>query len=407
LLQLNHDMLMAVIDVLGAHNELTSFSRTCKVIREFCMPVLFRHCKIKVYHPVEFENSLEARRSLSLTMMDYCDNRGKITRPGMLLKHTMDPLLCGVYNPRELGTALRNMPRLHAVSMVLCWAEGHGLPWSVLDAVLTVPHLREFTCDHHEFSPRPIIPKETKNFTDPPAALTAFHYIVSDYRHNSRGYPPEADALRIVLGSLYRTLQIIDLPTEPTSLRHISSLAWPVLRELRLRGELYPAEDRPVPLISALAHMSALRVLDLRFSVTKGSHVPAPPIWPSGLHATYPWPDLKHLVISYANTDDQLFQHLPPTLRRLTLQYFPHLGPSEWDGINTLPVVSLRRYSSYILHILRLCPIPQLDELEVDYHQDGEEYSLLRYITAAFPALTSLKVRRYCASDATDVDVVG
>lgn len=238
----------------------------------------------------------------------------------------MDPLLCGVYNPRELGTALRNMPRLHAVSMVLCWAEGHGLPWSVLDTVLTVPHLREFTCDHHEFSPRPIVPRETENFTDPSAALTAFHYIVSDYRHNPRAYPPEADALRIVLGRLHRTLQVLDLPTEPTSLRHISSLTWPLLRELRLRGELYPSEDRPGPLISALGHMSALRVLDLRFSVPEGSDVSAPPIWPPGLCATYPWPDLKHLVVSYANTNDQLFQHLPPTLRRLTLQYSPHLG---------------------------------------------------------------------------------
>ena len=56
--------------------------------------------------------------------------------------------------------------------------------------------------------------------------------------------------------------------------------------------------------------------------------------------------------------------------------------------------------------ILRHCNYPNLEHLELEYHQDDEEDDLIRELVYAFPNLRSLKLLRYRQSHAENLDVV-
>lgn len=107
----------------------------------------------------------------------------------------------------------------------------------------------------------------------------------------------------------------------------------------------------------------------------------------------FPWPDLQQLTISFPADDDQIYENLPVTLRKLTLQCFPHITSnfhrSGAEGVSE-PI-----HSSDLLRILRRCDLPLLRGLELEYREDEADDELLRHIGVAFPALRQLKVRRY------------
>lgn len=328
----------------------------------------------------------------------YMEHQGDHT------EYIPDLLQCVVYDPTVLGTALRAMPRLRSVSFELhSWSE-HGIPWPVVEAVLTVPHLREFFCDGHAFAPRSSLPQASE-ILGSLAALTSFRYRRHDYRPIPRTYESEAAALGLVLRQIHGSLEFLELPAESAPLSDIFDLSWPRLRELKLRGELDLAAACSEPPISALARMSALRNLDLRISSPVGA---SQTIWPAGYQAEWPWPHLQHLTLSFPNADDQIFQHLPDTLRTLNLQYYPHLS-TDLSQIET-EAVRMWQFppstSSGILRILCACPTTSLDRLELEYHEDDAEENLLQHIAATFPLLTFLKIRRYRQEDAPAVDLV-
>lgn len=318
--------------------------------------------------------------------------------------HIPDYLQCVVYDPAVLGAALRAMPRLRIASFGLRGWYHHGIPWPVVEAVLTVPHLREFSCNGHAFAPRST-PLRDPQALDSLAALTSFRYTRPDFRTIPRTYESEVAALGLVLRQIHRSLEFLELPTESTPLSDIFDLSWPCLRELRFRGELDLAAISSMPPISALAHMSALRTLDSRISSPEGT---SQTIWPAGYQAEWPWPHLQHLTVSFPSVDDQIYQHLPDTLRSLNLQYYPHLSTDLWqreteaDRMWRFPPST----SSDILRILRACATPYLDRLELEYHEDESEENLLQHIAATYPLLTFLKIRRYRAPGAPAVDVV-
>ena len=141
--------------------------------------------------------------------------------------------------------------------------------------------------------------------------------------------------------------------------------------------------------------MPGLRCLS--FKCRPWGTTPAPLLlWPSDFTGP-PLPNLERLVIAYPNPQDEIFDHLPPTIRSLSLRYCPHLdvqrSPYEYSTRFDLSLDS-----TAILSILRRCEALELDYLELEYTTaslDQDDITLLQYISTAFPSLSSLKLFRY------------
>ncbi|KAI0363296.1 hypothetical protein BV20DRAFT_1067223 [Pilatotrama ljubarskyi] len=389
---------------------------TCKGIRKRCMPFLFRDSVMNAVVPVTSLCVPEGLRPYvrSLTIIDNCPDVYaadlRSGRPGVYsrgfhneLRYTDDPLLCGILDGAVLHAALTDVPLLHTVSLRLPASAVHGIPWGVLDALLTLPNLQHFKCAGYIISPRPLA--LTDNSLPSLAKLTSFEYSLDDYRPFPRAYDSETQVLHRLIERLHLTLEVLTISFESAPLHLLSDLSWPRLRELRLRGEPVSPKGLYTPSVCTLKDMPALRHLELRLALP-GSIAPQP-IWPPGHRSAWPWPDLKHLTVSFPRASDEIFAKLPRTLRSLTLQYFPHLSTHVWQvhkyGIRWhWPIVT----STEMLRILGACSVPELERLEVEYHQDDGEERLLAYIAAAFPKLVSLCIRRYRAPHVSEVDVV-
>ncbi|KAI0363294.1 hypothetical protein BV20DRAFT_1058160 [Pilatotrama ljubarskyi] len=434
--RLNEDVFHHLAEQLQYELSLRAFSRTCKDVRQRCMPVLFRAC---VAQPLTNIKSYFLPEVLwpyvrSLTFIDPC---AMISAPNRLPQwsdepppHTVqvgvgeeDPLLCRIYDETTLRAALWNMPQLHTLVLKgMSASMAHGRPWSVLQVVLSVPHLREFTCERYFISTRPLSSGLHGLSLAGHAPLECFRYVSWDYRQPPKDFPAEKDALNIVLNTLHESLRTPELPAESSTIDTMASLTWPSLRTLTLRGyppqlDSTPAGSEPqVSYISALSTMPKLRVLELFFSYyprePNGARASLTSVWPPQCIATYPWPDLERLTLSYPRADDRLYTHLPATLRSLSLRYVPHLVTAAWAADTDQyrpPWQEPPLLARGLLAILRQCGTPMLEELEVEYHRterDPEaEGALLQYIGDAFPRLTSLKILRYHAERRREVDV--
>ncbi|KAI0664158.1 hypothetical protein C8Q70DRAFT_220408 [Cubamyces menziesii] len=332
ILKMNNDILTILAEaVMDAGDALPQLSMTCKRLRVCTMPILFRAC-IANHRVAMMEEFLP--KSLwpyvqSLLFRDrclgwnarHCLRRGPET--SSTPSSTVDSLLCDAYEPDMLRHALVAMPRLRSIKALCHAGTGHGLPWDVLQAILTVPHLHQFTCHHYLFSPREI-PTDRLVLAGP-TRLTTFRYMLNTYRPSPRGHAPERDALSVVLRTHHETLEVLWLPTETAPFQTLRSLKWPSLLELRLRGELVQSDNS---LLSALGNMPNLRLLKLDVALPRDTS--PQPVWPPGEIGTYSWPMLEDVQISFPCMDDQLYGHLPPTLRRLSLRFFPHRIVHHW-----------------------------------------------------------------------------
>ncbi|EIW53570.1 uncharacterized protein TRAVEDRAFT_99591, partial [Trametes versicolor FP-101664 SS1] len=305
---------------------------------------------------------------------------------------TTHPLVCGIYDGPTLRNALSHMPKLHSITLGLEYRTVHGIPWPVLQFILSLPQLREFSVRFHHFAPK--TPQEDVHLACP-APLTSFEHILNDRRPHNTLYDPgdgEEHAISVVLSGVHKTMERLVLTTEIAPLRAIcTTLDWPNLRELRLRGEPRTVGDPPLPIIALFAHMSRLRILDLKLSEPAES--PPTPLWPLRYKSTFPWPELQELTVSFPVNKDRIYANLPATLRTLTLQCFPHVT-SKYRQYGA-EGVSGPIQSSSLLQILRRCKLPLLSSLELEYREDDEDDELLYHLGAAFPALRKLKVRRY------------
>ncbi|KAI0768233.1 hypothetical protein BD413DRAFT_440062, partial [Trametes elegans] len=321
------------------------------------------------------------------------------------LTFTDDPLLCGVYDSDFVGTALRAMPSLRSVSLEAFSDVEHGIPWPVLEAILTVPPLKAFSCKYHNLSPA-AFHRPGAAFAGISQALTRFEFTLRDFRRSPRMYQPERSTLDFVLQECHERLEVLTIPVECAPFQTICGLDWPALREFRLRGMIRLGYEPADPFVIAFACMPRLRVLELRLALSPGVRPKA--LWPAGVDVTYPWPELQELVVSFPEPQDLLWRRLPSTLRSLTLIYSPHSCMERWDMEN-------RRVMWYwicskpadLLQILQACSIPALDRLGLEYHSYSDEDALLSYVGTAYSQLTALKVFRYQYSlEAPRVDVV-
>ncbi len=318
----------------------------------------------------------------------------KRSRPseGRILKFTTDPVVCGVYNGPALRHALSHMPGLRTIVLDQTYRTVHGIPWSVLQFILSLPQLREFSLRFHHFAPK--TPQQDIRLACP-APLTSFEHTLSDLQPHSTFYDPgdgEEHAVSVVLDGVHNTLERLALTTQIAPLHAIcTTLDWPNLRELRLRGDRCTIGDPALPVIAMFAHMSRLRILDLRLA--QPAEAAHQPIWPIGYQTRFPWAELRHLTIAFPADDDQIYENLPTALHTLTLQCFPHIT-SKFRRSGAEGVLG-PLHSSVSLQILRWCDLPLLRALELEYCEDDADDELLCHIAAAFPALRKLKVRRY------------
>ncbi|CDO74543.1 hypothetical protein BN946_scf184641.g9 [Trametes cinnabarina] len=302
------------------------------------------------------------------------------------------------------------MPYLQSVEVLLPYTESlfnppTGISWHVLVGILSVPSLRSFRFKGHIWHPDDKIPDDL-DFA-PTTSLESFRYDIDALLHHlpSRDTTKEQEALSLVLGRLRDSLKQLILPAASAPFDTMMTWNWPSLREFSLRGERVATS---LPLIEMLFKTPRLQILSLILAEPADSS--PPPIWPPGFAMTGQLPDIEQITVTHPHAEDELYAHLPATLRRLTLRcwprYYKHrsiLNEFMTDaGVDwSSPILT----SSEMLHILKRTQKPHLTHLELEYRADADDEKLWRHIGSSYPQLTVLRVHRYRASGEADSNV--
>ncbi|KAI0634077.1 hypothetical protein C8Q77DRAFT_1256805 [Trametes polyzona] len=419
ILTVNDDILDLVAEAAREMHTIDSLSRTCKRIRARCLPILFQRCITRNHGPISrkdvppkrlwpfvrhlqfFDSCLTSRSWTPLIRVPPEEGSG----PDRWIKPTS---LCKLYNATFFAKVLNRMPRLHVVSFTLEATSAHGLPWSAVRAVLTIPHLRKLSFHFLHLAPS-LQPGEELALASC-APLTTFYLFLPDGRYTGACTPLEREALALILRLTCNSLEHLTLPSDEAPVHDMfTTLEWSHLCTLHMRGEPLSVGSHPVPYVSLFARMPHLQRLELELG--QPIDVNPRPFWPSGFVADWPLPELRHLTLSCPQVDDLVYSALPSSLRSLSLRYAPHYitkalketkgfirGDSRWWW----PLL----WSSEVLRILRLCRLPALEHLEIEYLADDADDELLTYLGEAFPQLTSLVILRYRARDQTNVPLV-
>ncbi|PIL28335.1 hypothetical protein GSI_09486 [Ganoderma sinense ZZ0214-1] len=328
------------------------------------------------------------------------------TRYWIPLEYAQNPFVCGVIGGPSLGQALRHMPTLRSISVLTRERAVHGLSWTTVKTILSLPQIQEVSITGLLLCPSKLPHDDYR--LDSWAPLTSFHYEVFSNRidgmktRQNYPFPSEEEVLLLVLSRIHTSLEKLVLSTEPAPLLAMSQWTWPRLRELRLRGERRSLP--PVPYMTLLSAMPNLRTLILEFTLVSEECTHAGPLWPPGSHMPFPWPDLTHLSVANPNPSDELYRYLPPSVRVLSLCCRPHKSEKAW--ISTLLIYTVHVYeypvltSAEMLGILENCHLPHLTRLEIEYEvreREGE-LDLLRRLGSMFPQLTWLQIHRYRAA---------
>ncbi|KAH9833030.1 uncharacterized protein C8Q71DRAFT_776083 [Rhodofomes roseus] len=396
--RLNEDVCHHILSKLPM-GDLMSLSTTCRPLRWECMPFLFRCVYITVYGPRQVQRSGVFSPAWlrpyvrTLVIHDKCLDQGG---------RTDNYMRCGAFPGSALAERLREFPHLRSLTMHKDNSSTHGLSWETLSAILSVPHLREFTLRWLYFCPD-LRPAEELNLGSP-APITSFNYRMYHPREPFN-FPTETAALAAALSKLCGTLEVLILSSEPAPLPTFPQLHWPRLRTLAFYG--MPWTTLPGPFVSLFPRMQALRSLSLKLYAT--SDVAPQALWPSGHSYSFPWPDLERLVITFPDPQDEIYDHLPSTLHALSLRSWPHLHVQRrWQGFwyPWRQRENATLDSSAMLSILHRCRTLDLVHLEVEYHTGKEDDTLLRYVATTFPGLTSLKIHRYQSGEGQPLSAV-
>ncbi|KAM5544547.1 hypothetical protein V8D89_001445 [Ganoderma adspersum] len=370
---LNDDVLFCIFE------ELRSTQKLC-ALSEASMPSLFWRCRVRMDMPIT-----------ELFLPTYVVF---LVNGNTCLSHLRNRELLLINTCRF--DALQAMSRLRSVSILSRPAiDDHGLSWEALDVFLSLPYLREFILDSFILYDR----------TTPLAPLTSLQYRKDEIRGPPRTYISERDALTYVTKMFCPSLESLELLVESAPLDAMSPYPWSRLVELRLFGE-YPA-GLSLPFISILSNMSNLHVLALHFAVPFKTN--KQPLWPSRhstTRTTCPWPELVDFSVSFPDPDDQIYDHLQDSIRRLSLRCCPHHCFHCWQSYEPKRWSSLILSASELSHILQRCNTPLLDALRIDYVEEGTGPGALQQLPALFPALTTLEVNRFRERGGRDASIV-
>ncbi|KAH9921872.1 uncharacterized protein B0H18DRAFT_532127 [Fomitopsis serialis] len=396
---LNTDVLLQVFEYLRPNGGLRPLSMTCGWVRTETKPVLFKSCSVIVKEPISAERFLP--QSLwpyvcCLFLIDECPDRiamrAWLPRSSTVPRFTSDPLLCGTMDPAFLRITLPAMPRLRLVHLSFHCREIHGIGWDTLAAILSTPLLRSFTLQSYLFNPRqPPVATSVHSL----APITAFRFVHHVFRRELRKYPSQEVALGLAIKELRHTLESLMLPNEVTPFAILSDNEWPRLRELHLNGELRPSPDSHRPFVSLFSGMPSLRVLKLELAIPESVNRQVLHLWPQDHEARFPWPDLDDLTVSFPSPDDQIYPHLPLSMRRLSLRCTPHHCFYLWEPHRLPYTQSPILCASEMLEILTKINAPHLDHLLLEYRADDAEDELWRCVARRFSQLTTLEIHRF------------
>lgn len=285
----------------------------------------------------------------------------------------------------------------------------YGLSWDIVKAILSARGLQELDLDGHFYCLTTFVP-------DPgfsPAPLTAFRSVTAHgirVAPATRTFSAETEALASTLKRLHNSLERLSLTIEAAPLNMIHNAEWPRLRSLHLEGGM-PSTTHSLSWVSILQRMPHLRVLSIRADIPKDCR-DRQLIWPRDTPLNVlPWPELEDLDITYPDPEDRLYSHLPPTLKRLSLDRFTFFAGYNWTwykwaGPWTRPQDVPMPRAREIWQIARKCNTPNIRILKLEYLTDDDEDKLLTYIPKAFPHLESIHLCRYgIQNDVADSEI--
>lgn len=294
------------------------------------------------------------------------------TRDWVPLEYAQNPFTCGVVGGSSLEQALRHMPTLRSISVLTRQRVVHGLPWATVKMILSLPQIQEVSITGLLLCPSKLPHDDYR--LDSFTPVTSFHYEVFSNRFNGMGtrqrypFPSEEEVLLLVLSRLYSFFEKLVLSVEPAPLLAMSQWNWPRLRELRLRGERRSLP--PVPYMTLLSAMPNLRSLALELTLVPEACTHTDPLWPPGSRMPFPWPDLVRLTVAHPDPADELYSHLPPSLRTLSLCCRPHKSENAWIASRMIYTAHMYDYpvltSAEMLGILGNCHLPRLARLEIE-----------------------------------------
>ena len=350
---------------------------------------------------VEYITPLTSRFHRTFILLCECADLDQIYDPkkaAQLRASGVDTdTVCRAFDSDDLIIALRNMPRISTLEIRPRYSHehAHGLSWHTFISLLSAPP----GVQNVNLLKLHICPKDMgaiPSFSPCLSQLQSFDYKMRDVRH-PWSIPSEERALSVLVHSLHATVEALLLTTEPSPIQSIALLDWPRLRTLKLRGERWTSPTTPI--VRLFAHMSNLRCLSLELSEPAGVDMRA--IWPPELcDVVLPWPFLEHLSVSHPHRHDQIYAHLPRTLRSLSLRPSPHGCIRTWndeivarDTRARFPVSD----ASELWEIIRHCSCSFLQTLEVEYcaSGDGDESRLLGEVAKQFPGLRTLNIYRH------------
>lgn len=304
-----------------------------------------------------------------------------------------------------LADAFSQLPNISQITFRN--TQGLGIPRTVLAIVMSIPGLRTLEVRgglHHHEDERP---SPSTALTFPVAPLTCYRQLHEDYRQQPRCSPGDMVLLRYFASQtqLQQSIETLVILSEDAPLDELAKHDWPRLKVVSLRGERQLAAT---PLIAVFERMPALQELNLEIACTPatGRTLFCPLDWTGPC----PWPKMRSLVVSHPHPGDPLYALLPHTLRRLVLRCWPrryisllwHERPYITDLGWYIPYLS----SSEMLQILSRCPLPHLEELELEFEEDERDPELFTLIPLAFPNLVTLTIFRYRQPGKVTVPVV-
>ncbi|KAI8983360.1 hypothetical protein BD414DRAFT_490684 [Trametes punicea] len=398
---LNDDVLVHVMQILYATRAgLKQFSMACRRLRRLAMPILFRSC---YGNSSRYWNCDLSMASIPASLWPYIielkfrypygdctTSLGQSVRVSDCDHHQLQ---------LSLEALLRELPNLHTVN-----AQG-SIPWAVLRQILSVPHVRALRIrgqllSHLESD------RDYHNF--PSCPLEIWHHIRDDrYRQHPRVCLADMRFYRTLAARINDSARSLLIPFEAAPLEVMSSVHWPRLQELQLVGAQNVDVGVEQSLFEVLAGMPKLRRLVLEQAHdAKTLHRP---IWPQDSTRSLSWPDLEELVLSHPHPDDKIFEHLPSSLKHLSLRcwprhylffHYPELRSMRCSGWSS-PILT----SSEMLRVLSVSALTQIARLEIEFVEDDGDSDLFRCLPHAFPRLEYLKIHRYRRQGSRDVPV--